>query len=94
MLFDALRTKARVTAVVYGTSLTAGGAWVQQLHTWIETLYPRRLTLINSGQGSRASNTGLAQLKSLVLDHSPDVVFIEFAVNDSYVGYGPQETTP
>jgi acyl-CoA thioesterase-1 len=91
MMFKVFSKKEKVTAVVYGTSLTAGGAWVNQLQAWIETLFPGRLTLINSGQNSRASNTGLAHLQPLVLAHSPDIVLIEFAVNDAYRDYGPKD---
>ena len=71
--------------VVYGTSLTAGGAWVGQMNTWLSAKYPGKITLINSGLSGKNSATGLAQLSANVLAHNPDVVFIEFAVNDAFL---------
>lgn len=70
--------------VVYGTSLTAGGAWVRALRDWLNETYPGQVTLINSGLSGKNSAEGLAQLQARVLDHQPDVVFIEFAMNDAF----------
>jgi lysophospholipase L1-like esterase len=75
------------TMVVYGTSLTEGGAWVRLLQEWLQQTYPGALTLINSGMGGKASNTALDNLESKVLSHRPDVVWMEFAMNDAYRGY-------
>ena len=71
--------------VVYGTSLTAGGAWVGQMNTWLSAKYPGKITLINSGLSGKNSATGLSQLSTKVLAHNPDIVFIEFAVNDAFL---------
>ncbi len=71
--------------VVYGTSLTAGGAWVGQMNTWLSAKYPGKITIINSGLSGKNSATGLAQLSGSVLAHNPDVVFIEFAMNDAFL---------
>lgn len=71
--------------VVYGTSLTASGAWVSRMNTWLGAEYPGKITLIISGLSGRNSATGLAQLESKVLAHNPDVVFIEFAMNDAFL---------
>jgi lysophospholipase L1-like esterase len=79
------------TVVVYGTSLTQGGAWVGLMQSWLTATYPGPLTIVNSGQGGRASNTGLASLDTLVLANNPDTVFIEFAVNDAYTGYAAND---
>lgn len=45
-----------------------------------------KFTEINAGVGGTPSALGLFRLKSEVLDNSPDMLFVEFAVNDS--GYG------
>ena len=71
--------------VVYGTSLTAGGAWVGQMSQWLSAKYPGLLTLINSGLSGKNSAEGLAQLQAKVLAHHPDTVFIEFAMNDAFL---------
>ncbi|WP_193210439.1 FAD-dependent oxidoreductase [Luteolibacter marinus] len=72
------------TVVVYGTSLTAGGAWVGQMNAWLSAKYPGLLTVINSGLSGKNSAEGVAQLDAKVLAHDPDAVFIEFAMNDAF----------
>ena len=79
------------TIVTYGTSLTAGGAWVQHLKHWLDASHPGEFNVINSGMGAMASNTGVKLLKPKVLDHKPDVCIVEFAVNDSYRAYDPNQ---
>jgi lysophospholipase L1-like esterase len=71
--------------VVYGTSLTAGGAWVSQMNQWLSAQHPALLTVINSGLSGKNSAEGLAQLQAKVLAHNPDTVFIEFAMNDAFL---------
>jgi lysophospholipase L1-like esterase len=75
------------TIVTYGTSLTAGGAWVGQLTTVLDKRYPKLVTIINSGQGATWSDWGVKNLEQRVLKHKPDAVFIEFAINDAYLPY-------
>lgn len=70
--------------VVYGTSLTASGAWVGDLKNWLTSAWPGVVTVINSGLSGKNSADGLAQLRTRVLDHQPDTVFIEFAMNDAF----------
>lgn len=41
------------------------------------------VTCVNAGLSGTPSNLGLVRLKKDVLDYSPDIVFVEFAVNDS-----------
>jgi acyl-CoA thioesterase-1 len=73
--------------VVYGTSLTAGGAWVKQLADALEQRFPGQATVINSGQSAMWSQWGVENLQERVLDKNPDAVFIEFAVNDAFLDY-------
>jgi len=69
--------------VLYGTSLTANGAWVSQLQGAVEAAYPGLATWINSGGSGQASNWGVTNLQTKVIDQDPDVVFIEFSMNDA-----------
>jgi lysophospholipase L1-like esterase len=71
--------------VVYGTSLTAGGAWVGQLSSWLQTRYPGQVVIVNSGLSGKNSAEGLAQLQAKVINQAPDTVFIEFAMNDAFL---------
>lgn len=82
-LIDNLNAGKKQIVVAYGTSLTAGGQWVSDLQTWLNERHPGQVTVINSGMGGKASNTGLAELDARVIAHKPDVVFLEFAINDA-----------
>ncbi|GAA5483142.1 FAD-dependent oxidoreductase [Haloferula sargassicola] len=79
-----LAAGANLTVVAYGTSLTANGAWVNRLRDWLAASYPGRVTVINSGLSGKNSAEGVARLQEKVLDHQPDVLFVEFAMNDAF----------
>ena len=69
--------------VLYGTSLTAGGAWVSQFQSAVENAYPGLATWINSGGSGQASSWGVTNLQTKVINENPDTVFIEFSMNDA-----------
>jgi acyl-CoA thioesterase I len=73
--------------VTYGTSLTAGGAWVGQMKDQLDKKYPGLVTVTNSGQGGMWSQWGVDNLDARVLQKNPDAVFIEFAINDAFLPY-------
>lgn len=75
------------TVVTYGTSLTAGGAWVGQLQEALNAKFPGLATVVNSGKGSMWSKWGVDNLDSQVIVKKPDTVFIEFGINDAYLDY-------
>jgi len=75
------------TIVTYGTSLTAGGAWVWQLSNELNKDYPGLATVINSGAGAMWSKWGIENLDDRVISKKPDAVFIEFSINDAYSDY-------
>ena len=78
-----LQAGKKQTVVFYGTSLTAYGSWVPMIKDWFDTQYPGLVTIINSGGPGQNSTWGLANLQAKVLDHKPDLVFIEFSYNDA-----------
>lgn len=78
-----LKAGRHQTIVTYGTSLTAGGAWVKQLQEVLDQRYPGQVTIVNSGGSGQWSEWGLANLDERVIRKQPDLVTIEFAVNDS-----------
>lgn len=99
-----LRNGRKLTVVTMGTSLT-GGTWRWpdvMKKEWLDQEFPGQVTLFNEGVGASASSVGpgnnpaLSGLGKLpaVLAHQPDVVFIEFAVNDAYLPYkiSPEES--
>jgi lysophospholipase L1-like esterase len=86
-LLSRLQAGEKQTIVTYGTSLTAGGAWVQQLQAALDEKFPRLATVINSGEGGMWSKWGVEHLEERVIQKRPDVVFIEFGMNDAYLDY-------
>lgn len=85
-----------VTIVVFGDSITAGYAvrrgfpsfWKEML----ERRYPdARIELINSGISGETSMDGLARLDWSVLSYEPDLVTINFGINDCVLGLGLEE---
>lgn len=69
--------------VIYGTSLSKSGAWVPQLKEALDARFPGLVTLTNSARGGQHSGWGAANVDSAVVALKPDVVFIEFAINDA-----------
>lgn len=69
--------------VIYGTSLSKSGAWVPQLQTALESRYPGLVKLTNSARGGQHSGWGVENVDAAVVAMKPDVVFIEFAINDA-----------
>lgn len=69
--------------VIYGTSLSKGGAWVPQLQEKLDLHYPGLVTLTNGAKGGQNSRWGRDHVESNVIAHRPDAVFIEFAINDA-----------
>lgn len=82
--FRNLVSGKKQTVIVYGTSLTHGGAWANATKQWFDQTYPGQVTFINSGGPGQNSDWGLANLKAKVLDHQPDLVFVEFSYNDAH----------
>ena len=75
------------TVITYGTSLTAGGAWVSQMKEALDRHYAGKVTVINSGRGAMWSKWGVDNLDKRVIEKTPDTVLIEFAINDAYLPY-------
>jgi lysophospholipase L1-like esterase len=83
-IFKNLEAGKNQTVIVYGTSLTHGGAWANATKKWFDQTYPGQVKFINSGGPGENSDWGLKNLKTKVLDHQPDLVFIEFSYNDAH----------
>ena len=79
----------KVKIAVLGTSLT--GPWFQVMKEWLDETYAGQCSYFKEGVGGSASSYppgkgGLDKVK-IVTTYHPDVVFIEFAVNDAYKPY-------
>ena len=75
------------TVVTYGTSLTAGGAWVGQLSSELKRHYSALPLVINSGRSAMWSKWGVDNLDTRVIAKRPDTLFIEFTINDAFLKY-------
>lgn len=85
-----------VTIVAHGDSITAGFAVRRGFPSfWREMLqikYPdARIELINSGISGDTTIDGLARLDWSVLSYEPDLVSINFGINDCVMGLGLDE---
>ncbi|MFA5863937.1 MAG: SGNH/GDSL hydrolase family protein [Phycisphaerae bacterium] len=87
MFLDRLRQNEQCRVVTYGTSLTANGEWVEGLRRFLDDRFPGLVTVINRGEAAQWSGWGVGHLEERVLREKPDVVFIEFAINDAYVPF-------
>jgi lysophospholipase L1-like esterase len=83
-VFKNLKAGKPQTVVLYGTSLTAQGAWAGALKEWFQTAYPKQVTVLNTAGPGQCSDWGLQNLGEKVLKHKPDLVFIEFSYNDAH----------
>lgn len=83
-IFTNLQAGKKQTVVVYGTSLTVGGAWAVATKQWFDGHYPGLVTFVNSGGSGQNSDWGVANLPTKVLALHPDLVFIEFSYNDAH----------
>ncbi len=82
--FKKLDAGEPLTVVVYGTSLTAGGAWAGEMKQWFDAKSPGKIRFVNSGGPGQNSDWGLKNLQAKVVDLKPDLVFIEFSYNDAH----------
>ena len=79
----ALEQNQKQTIVVYGTSLTANSAWPGTLTSTLKKKYGGRVKMINAAKGGMDSRWGLTNVSNRVIRKQPDVVFIEFTINDA-----------
>ena len=101
-ILERLQNGESLTIGAIGTSLTdqnwnKNHGWFEQIGTWLNGLsYPGRVRLANRAVCGSASKTdpgttdsrdGFRQLSDLLTNDNPDVVFIEFGINDAYTPY-------
>lgn len=93
---DDLKNGCDVTIVAFGDSITAGYAarwgfpsfWKEML----QKKYPlARIEMINSGVSGDTTMDGVARLDWSVLSYEPDLVTINFGINDCVLRLGLEE---
>lgn len=84
--FFAKIQKGKTVKVAYlGGSITrADHGWREQSFQWLKKEFPQaQLSEIMAAIGGTGSDFGAYRLQTHVLQHQPDLVFVEFAVNDN-----------
>lgn len=72
-----------------GGSITAAPGWRVKSREWFQEKYPEAtIEEIHAAIGGTGSDLGVFRLRNDVLRHDPDLLFVEFAVND---GSAPPE---
>lgn len=72
-----------VKVAYLGGSITAAPGWRVQSLEWLQERYPNaKFAEIHAAIGGTGSDLGVFRLERDVLRHKPDLLFVEFAVND------------
>jgi hypothetical protein len=83
--FGKIKAGKPVRIAFLGGSITrAGNGYRDQLLNWFRNQYPAcRFEEIMAAVSGTGSDFGACRVQQHVIDHKPDLVFIEFAVNDN-----------
>lgn len=72
-----------VKIAYFGGSITAANGWRPKTLDWFKKTWPNaKISEINAAIGGTGSDLGVYRNAQDVLQHQPDLVFVEFAVND------------
>ena len=79
-----LKQGGTVSVAYFGGSITAGEGWRVMTTKWLRTNYPKaQIEEVMASIGGTGSDLGVFRVGHDVLRFQPDLVFVEFAVNDS-----------
>ncbi|MBB5439964.1 lysophospholipase L1-like esterase/uncharacterized protein (DUF2249 family) [Pedobacter sp. AK017] len=84
--FEKVNQGKKVVVAFIGGSITqANFGYRLQTARYLEQAYPQaRFQWINAGVSGTGTELGAFRIKEQVLNHRPDLIFIEFAVNGAY----------
>jgi lysophospholipase L1-like esterase len=89
--FEKLKKEKKLKIAYFGGSITAGAgassaaktSWRALTTAWFQAKYPEaKITELNAAIGGTGSDLGAFRCQRDLVDHSADLVFVEFAVND------------
>ncbi len=95
-----LKEEKKLKVLYYGGSVTYGvGASAREKTSWralftnyLKESYPdAEIESINSAISGTGSLLGLFRLERDVIPHNPDLIFIEYSINDFYLGAGEDQ---
>ncbi|MBN1429436.1 MAG: SGNH/GDSL hydrolase family protein [Anaerolineae bacterium] len=78
-------------SITQGDSAHADKRYIAQVYEWWDEKYPGRVTLVNAGLGATGSGLGMLRIEKDLLKENPDLVMVDFSVNDLGMP-GRQET--
>ncbi|MDQ8194572.1 GDSL-type esterase/lipase family protein [Coraliomargarita sp. SDUM461004] len=82
--FKKLDAGEDLTIAYLGGSITAQAGWRVLSQQWLEKEYPKaNIKGIHAAIGGTGSDLGVFRVENDALAHKPDLLFIEFAVNDA-----------
>lgn len=81
--YAAIAERKEATVAFIGGSITEMNGYRVMVERWLQEAFPEtKFHFINAGISSTCSTTGAFRLDRDVLRHDPDLLLIEFAVND------------
>ena len=97
--YNCLNTKKQFNVAYIGGSVTVGSgsskgnSWRELTTSWLKSSYPQAtVNEIYAAFGGTGSMWGLFRLEEDVLAYNPDLVFIEFCINDGYEFFSETES--
>ncbi|AWG22754.1 hypothetical protein FFWV33_15065 [Flavobacterium faecale] len=82
-LFQKLKAGKEVKIGYIGGSITNGGLWREKSLEWFKSEFPTaKISQINAAIGGTGPEYGACRINNHLLVHNPDMVFIEYRVNN------------
>ena len=75
-------TEDNIKVAFIGGSITEGSGYRDLTMNWLEETYGSRFTSLNAGVGGTPSDFGAVRFGTDIIPFDPDLLFVEFAVND------------
>ncbi len=88
-VLEKLESGRAVRIIYLGGSITKAPGWRTMTEQWFREQYPQaRIEATNAAISGTGSDLAAFRLQHDVLRHEPDLLFVEFAVNDSWTSAG------
>ena len=93
--YNKLTKDKKLTVAYFGGSVTVGHAssdrskysWRARTTAWLAENFPEaQVVEINSAIGASGSHLGAFRVQRDIIAHKPDLVFVEYSINDGYNG--------